>query len=456
MCSRFSGVALGIGMAFGGGGACYHPEPLDARALLTELRASDPPAAPGASSSVAAAPASLSEDRSVALALLWNRDLRAFRLTRGIAEGEVITAGELQNPQLRMELTHLQRADLAQLGWDARLSWEPPQPGVRAGRRGAASAHLEEVERQISEREWALGCDVRMAHVALLALDEQIRVAQDTVTNRQRLAEVVTRRVERGGTTRFDLDLVRLSLASAERIEGERHLARTLAASTLVQLIGVGPPGGAIMATGELHEDTANAPALNQAEIEDRAFDNRPALAAARARYRMSEETLRAETAARWPWLRLSAAPRVRRNEFFGANTDLVVGVDVTLPIFNTNGGRFQSAKSARDVARAEVMTELVGVRADIARAAASVEAQRAILKRLHTEVEPLLAEHDRLMSVASQATELDLPSLIASEDLVLKSRIELIDARLELRRAWIALERAVGAHVNGSAAPGK
>jgi len=189
-------------------------------------------------------------------------------------------------------------------------------------------------------------------------------------------------------------------------------------------------------------------------DLEDRALANRPAVGAARARYRASEETLRAETAARWPWFRLSAIPRVRRNEFFGAVSDLVVGVDLVLPIFNTNRGPVQSAKAAREGARAEVVGELAAVRADIARALAAIDAQRAIMQRLHAEITPLLAEHDRLLTVAAQAAEFDLPSVIASENLVLESRIELINARLELRRAWIALERAVGSPVAGVPAP--
>ena len=168
-------------------------------------------------------------------------------------------------------------------------------------------------------------------------------------------------------------------------------------------------------------------------------------MAAARARHQASDETLRAETAARWPWFRLSSAPRVRRKEFFGATTDLVLGLDVTLPILDTNRGHIQSATSARDTARAEVQATLAGLRADIEGALANIAAERAILQRLRTETAPLLVEHDRVLALAIQAAELDLPSLIASENLVLASRVELIAARLELRKAWIALERAVG-----------
>lgn len=437
-----------------GTAGCYHPEPLDTWGVLNELRQNDAvqsgpgAAAKGATSTPPSPPTALTEDFSVALALHWNRELRAFRASRGIVEGEVITAGTLANPELRMELTHIQERTFDKLGWDLRLTWEPPRPGVRAGRRGAARAHLKEVDQQISEREWDLACDVRGWYATLLALDEEIKVAQDTVANRQRLAEAIARRVAQGGTTRFDLDLVRLSLAAAEHAENERRVARNLAASTLIRLLGVGPPGGTITVIGQLTDDAVELPPSSQSALEDRALAHRALVGAARAHYDASEESLRAETAARWPWFRLAAAPRVRRNEFFGATTDLVLGLDVTLPILDTNVGRVRSATAARDVARAEVTATLAGLRADIARALATVDAQRAILRRLRTEIAPLLTEHDRVLAMAAKAAELDLPSLIASENLVLASRLELIRARLELRKAWITLERSVGARL--------
>jgi outer membrane protein TolC len=186
-------------------------------------------------------------------------------------------------------------------------------------------------------------------------------------------------------------------------------------------------------------------PQPSQQELEDRALANRPALAATRARHRASEETLRAETAARWPWIRFSAAPRIRRNEFFGATTDLVLGLDLILPILDTNRGHVESATSARDVARADITATIEGLRVDIGRSLATITAQTAMLRQLQAEIAPLLAEHDRVLEAALRAMELDLPSLIASENLVLASRIELVNARLELRKAWLALERTVG-----------
>jgi outer membrane protein TolC len=426
---------------------CYHAEPVDAGTLLAELRRGDPLPPPATPGDVASA-GPLTEARSVALALAWNRDLRAFRLTRGIAEGEVVTAGRLQNPVLRTELSHLQTGDMGSFGWDLRLAWQPPQPGVLGGRKGAARAHVQEIDHEIAEREWTLACDVRAAHAQLVALDAEAKVAADTIANRRKLVTLVDQRVARGATTLLDRDLARLSLVTAERAESERQLARTVVANTLVHLLGVGVPGGTVAVAGTIDDPAPEALLPAPAELEERALAARPALAAASAHYRVTEETLRAETAARWPWFAFSAAPRVRRNETFSATTDVTVGVDLVFPILDSNVGNVKSATAARQMARADAVGLLAETRSAIARALSEIAAQRALLHRLKTEIAPLLEEHDRLLALAARAAELDLPSMVASEDLVLRARTEVIVAELALRKGEIALERAVGTRV--------
>jgi outer membrane protein TolC len=436
--TSFATLAVALSMG------CYHAEPLDSGRLLADLRKADS-LGPHPGRATPGLPAgTLTEERSVALALTWNHALRAQRLSRGIPEGQIVTAETLANPVLRFDLTHLQNGD--ELGWDARLSWAPPQPGVRGGRIGAAKATLTEYDWQIREQEWALSCNVRAAYAALLALDEEIRIAEDSVVNRRKLVELVKRQVEQGGSTRFNFDLITLSLTNAERAQSARKLARLNAAMALAQLLGVGAPdGGTISVTGTLDDEARDALPPGQAALEDRALAQRPSLEVARAQYQASEQTLRAETAARWPWLVLSAIPRVRQNETLGSYTDYAVGVDLTLPIFDTNVGRVQSATAARSAARAQMTSAVAGVRSDIAGALAAIRSNRELLERVHVEIEPLLKEHDRLLALAMKAGELDLTSLIASEDLVLAARTQLIEARLQLRNATIALDRAVG-----------
>ncbi len=423
---------------------CYHAEPVDTGRLLADLRKTDALPPPSSETPPGVPSGALTEARSVALALTWNRALRAQRLSRGIAEGQIVTAETLANPVLRFNLTHLQAGD--ELGWEARLSWAPPQPGVRGGRIGAAKATLTGYDWQLREQEWTLLCDVRAAYAALLAIDEEMRIAEDSVVNRRKLVELVKRQVEQGGGTRFNFDLISLSLTNAERAQSARKLARLTAAMAFTQLLGLGAPdGGTISVTGTLDDDARDPGLPGQAALEDRALAHRPALEVARAQYEASEQSLRAETAARWPWFVLSSIPRVQQNEAFGAHIDYTAGVDVTLPIFDTNAGRVQSATAARAVARAQMTSAVAGVRNDIAQALAAIRSNRELLERVHIEIEPLLKEHDRLLALAMKAGELDLTTLIASEDLVLAARTDLIEARLQLRNAYIALDRAVG-----------
>src|SRR4029078_7213347 len=122
-------------------------------------------------------------------------------------------------------------------------------------------------------------------------------------------------------------------------------------------------------------------------DLEDRAVTTRPAVAAARAHYQMTEQTLRSETAARWPWFPLSAIPQLRRDRAVVSETEVALGVDLALPVLNTNQGRVQSATAPRDQARGEVLRLLANVRAEIAQARAAIEAERVYLRRVHAEI---------------------------------------------------------------------
>ena len=62
-------------------------------------------------------------------------DLRAFRKERGVAEGELIAAGLLPNPQLQVTWLFIQNftKSLATSGFDVGADWSPPRPGERGG-----------------------------------------------------------------------------------------------------------------------------------------------------------------------------------------------------------------------------------------------------------------------------------------------------------------------------------
>jgi outer membrane protein TolC len=428
--------------------SCAPGPRLDTRTVLDQL-------ARDTRTQRAAAPTgalTLDEDRAIALALVGNPGLRAFRLERGVAEGEVIAAGAIANPDLRLELSHLQAKKLAELGWGVGLEWTPPQPAVRSARRAAARAHGEEIEHAIREREWLLASDVRERFAMMAAAEERARVTAAALKVRDELRVAIDSRLGRGASTRFDADLGALALAEAQRLVDESALARAQASRALAASIGLAAETRIELASAELPEPPPLAPAAC-AGLEEKVTE-RPALARAAAHLVATDELARSEHAARWPWFHFTAVPRVRRNEFFGHETDFVVGANVSLPIFDWNTGRIRAAEAARDEARAELNAAADGVRREIAGACTDVSARADLLRLERERLGPVLEQHDRLMRQALSAHEVDLTTLLVTETRILDSRLELARARLALRLSWIALERAAGRRLAGEGQP--
>lgn len=444
-CAHVAAAVLALGTA-----GCYQRRPLDAREVLAQLRADEGDlnrvAGAGEKSDAGAASAPLSEAGAVALALLRNPELRALRQERGVAEGQVIAAGALANPELRLELTHLQSG--ANLGWGIGLAWQPPQPVMRSARRAAADAHREEVERAIAAREWEVAADVRGAFAVLAGAEAAVQLSGAAVAVRTRLAEAVNTRLGRGAATRLDADLIALALGDAERARGEADLARQQAARGLARLLGVSPDQALRIETvGAVDPASVGAfvPATCLA-LQQRAVETRAGVGASIARYRASDEMARFEHARRWPWFRFSAIPRLRRNEFFGNESDYVLGIELTLPVFDWNTGAIRAAEAARDRAAAELVWRVDGVRREVADACADLEARASLLRLERERIAPVLEQHDRLLGQALQAHEVDLTSIIVGEGRVLESRLALARAEVAVKLARVALDRALGA----------
>jgi cobalt-zinc-cadmium efflux system outer membrane protein len=428
---------------------CAPGQPLHTRTVLDQLART----AAAQRASASTGPLTLDEDRAVALALVGNPTLRAFRLERGVAEGEVLAAGAIANPELRLEVTHLQNRKLSELGWGVGLEWAPPQPAVRTARRAAAEAHREEIEHAIREREWALASDVRASFAGLVGADERARLTGAALKVRDELRAAIESRVGRGAATRFDADLSALALAEAQRLVDQSVLSRAQAERALAAAIGLEPDTKiALPPSAASAEPPALAPATC-AELQDKVIEH-PALAQAAAHVVMADDLARVEHAARWPWFKFMAVPRVRRNEFFGHETDFVVGVNVLLPLFDWNTGRIRAAEAARDRARAELTADADGIRREVAGACTDLGARADLLRLERERLAPVLEQHDRLMRQALSAHEVDLTTLLVTETRVLDSRLELARAQLALRLAWINLERASGRRLPGEARP--
>lgn len=383
----------------------------------------------------------LDASEAVAMALKWNPELRAFRKQRQIAEGEIVSAGAWQNPSLKLELLHAQST--SQLGWSGTLSFMPPQPVEMSARRGLARAHLDEVKSAIAEREWAMVNQVRLTHATLIELREQRRLYEESLAVRQRLIASIRTRVERGATTRLELNMADIAGLQMRGALDEIELRRAQTQAQLQTLLGV-LSAEPIPLKGERMTEASYAAEPDAAALFSDALLRRPLLKAAHSRIVQREEALRIQKARRWPWFELNSS--YRRNNSTKYPNDLQLGVELTLPILNLNSGPIQMAVADLEREQAQLEAQVLAVEQSINAACAELRLRRDILLRFQREVLPILGEHERLLEIAVRGAQVDMVALLSSEESALRARREESEARLAYQRAWLTLETAAGA----------
>ncbi|HVW27822.1 MAG TPA: TolC family protein [Polyangiaceae bacterium] len=397
---------------------------------------------------VVAAPAEIryDEDGLVRYALANSPDLRVLRSQQDIATAEARTAAEIGNPTARGEWLHVQSAQ--EYGWGVGLQWTPPRPGVYGNHKDAASARARAVKEDYAEARADLEARVRSCFSDVSALGEEIALAEQSIETRRKLKQAMQERVEHGAATRIELSLVTVSLARGEQERDLLVLSRASAVADLGSLAGL-PPGTALEIDSKASLDEApprEDPARSAEEPEvDSALSARPVIQADTARALAADANLATERARRWPWLTVEG--RYRHHDQSNYPDDVTLGVEVTLPILNQNGGAVDAAAAQKrqqaDLAalhRYQIARDVRVLRAE--------KARRSELSRHYAEaIAPVLRTHAELVRQALAGMEVDLTAVLAAEDMVTRGGIDYTEARLAERKVEIALSRAAGAY---------
>ena len=154
-------------------------------------------------------------------------------------------------------------------------------------------------------------------------------------------------------------------------------------------------------------------------------------------------DLLRSERAKRWPWFELSG--RYRSTNSTNYPNEGLVGIEFPLPVLNWNSGPIKIAAAELDMEQSLAQAQFQTLKQAVYTAHAELQTRRSIVLRYQKEVLPIIADHEQLMELALKGGQLDLVALLSSEESALRAQKEYQEARLSFRRAWLALEAAVG-----------
>lgn len=385
----------------------------------------------------------LSATEAVAVALFLNPDIRAFRRERGVAEGELIAARLLPNPELQLTWMYIENftRSLATGGVGVSLNWAPPRPGERSARIGRAEARIGSVHAQIAQEEWRLAAEVRKAYVGLWAAQGRLRLVGAAVALQERLLRFLRDKRELGDASRLEVNLLEL-----EYVERRRELQAILNEEQRARLEFnriVGLPPQALVPLQGPDPLTYRPVVLSPPEqLEPLMVERRPDVAAVRYDYEQVQQELRLAYIQRIPWFRFG--PAYSREE--GTTNEFGIGIGIDLPIANLNQGEIARLEAAREKVRESFVARVHAARAEVNDALRAVRAQERLVRLYEDVVRPALEESARLTDAAVALGDVNILQFVTAQDKVLRSRRDFIDTQLEYWRSLFELERAVGA----------
>jgi cobalt-zinc-cadmium efflux system outer membrane protein len=383
----------------------------------------------------------LLEDEAVLIALWNNAAFQELLTDIGIAQGDLVQAGLLPNPEFVYLFPVTDKPYRYLVDFPIEALW------LRPIRVAAAEAETYRVCQRLSQAGLDLMRDVRQAYADVLLAEGRVRVGEEAIRLRQQIANLAQVRLDAGDISAQELATARIDVLTAEQDLVRLQPDVALAQERLLNLLGLGLERPPLV----LHAPpTPEANDLNADSLAAEAIETRPdALSAAENAAAAAERLRLAKTS----WFRvlgiLDATSGMRTGHEFGP------GLRMTLPIFQGNEGGIARAEAEWERAERGRVTVRDRIIMDVHLAHERYAQSRAEMDYLRAKVIPEVAAAIDRAELAYR--EGDAPYIVA-----LQTTRQLIDARFrqeqltaDLHRAWAELERSVGRRLDDAAPDG-
>ena len=373
---------------------------------------------------------SLTEDAAVAVALWNNAAFQELLTDLGLARGDLIQAGLLPNPEFLYFFGVSQKPFKYAFEFPIEALW------LRPIRVATAAREADRAAARLTQAGLDLMRDVRLAYADVLLAKERMRVAEEGVRLRGRVADLAEKRLDAGDISPQEGATARIDALQAQQDAVRAAFDIPVAEERLRNLMGMGTLRDPINLDAPL-------PACQVFDVDaliDTALRSRPDMLAAGEGVAAAQARLKF---ARIGWVRLlgigdASSGRATGHQFGPA-------LRFTVPIFNWNQGGIVRAEA--DLERAHRLRQTVAnlIVLDVRRAYLQYQQACAELGVLRAKVRP---EVEAAIRRAQKAYEEGNVTYL----IVLETTRQLLDSYLreamlngDLRRAGAELERSAG-----------
>ncbi|MFB3776655.1 MAG: TolC family protein [Bryobacteraceae bacterium] len=390
----------------------------------------------------------ISASEAVDLALRRSPRLLVLHRAKAVEEGGVAAAKILPDPEIRTGRFDFDddSGRIWSQNYSVSLRWSPPRPGERSLKGESAQGKVSEAAARIALGEQQLATQVRLLHMDVVFLDEQIRLAEASVRIHERIVEFLAAQVASGVKTALDQSTAELELAEARALVARARLDRRLASARLARELGL--PRSEDVSIQADEELLRFAPRQYDAvELTETALARRPELAALAARCTQAGAALDMRKQERYPWLSFAQVSRELGGPGNLNTWGVRVGID--LPVFKWTSALLQGPKAELDQCRTEVEAERTRIGLEVEELLERLRARSRELEYLRENVEPVFAQAVEQAERAIAVGQADQERRLAAEARLLAQRQSQLSRLHDYRRLEIELDQALGAAVS-------
>lgn len=381
---------------------------------------------------------------AIAMALQANPGLSSAAREQDATEAAIVQAGAWPNPTLDAQVEDLRRDNRT-------TTLQLSQPIELGGKRAARVTAAERARDQAASALDARRAEIRAATVTaffeVLTAQERLRLAQDSVGLAQTATRAAANRVAAGKVSPLEETRARVAEAGirVELLQAEgtlRSARQQLAALWGNPLPRFTQVDGAVdqlpaMAVGHDAQDMparlAAAPVVRQARLE---VERRQALSALEQAKRMPDVTVS---------LGAKRVPSSEGETGSGRRNQVVVGLSIPLPLFDTNRGNVAEALSREEKARDDLAAAELQLGTDVAQATERLRSARATAETLQRDALPGAETAYRAATKGFELGKFSFLEALDAQRTLFQVRAQYLLALADAHRAAGELDRLLG-----------
>ena len=372
----------------------------------------------------------LTEDEAISIALWNNAAFHELLVDLGVARGDLIQAGLLPNPEFVYFVPVSDKPYKYLFDVPIEAVW------LRPIRVAAAAREVERVSGRLTQAGLDLIRDVRQAYADLTLAHARVRIANEAVKLRGRIAEFAAKRLDAG-----DISPQEAATARIDSLTARQDLTRVgfdipILEERLRNLMGTSP------LRTPLRLDPSAPPIHSTFDADGLAYEaclTRPDAVAAAEAVKAAEARLKF---AQIGWVRVLGLADATS----GTNGhQLGPAFRITLPIFNRNEGAIARAEAELERTLRNQKTVQYQILLDVHRAHYQFEQATAEIDVVLTKIRPEVETAIRRAQAAYANGNVTIFVVLETTRQLLDNYLREAQLNADLLRFWAELERSVG-----------